>query len=55
MAPEVVVQDSSRGAQEQKPDAFESGPAEEEGEVEIPRASVDMGIIPIELVSMTDK
>lgn len=54
MAPEVVVQDSSRGAQEQKPDAFESGPAEEEGEVEIPRASVDMGIIPIELVSMTD-
>ncbi|KAI1124792.1 hypothetical protein F5Y10DRAFT_22571 [Nemania abortiva] len=52
--PEVVVQDNSRGAQEQKPDAFESGHAEEEGEVEIPRASVDMGIIPIELVSMTD-
>ncbi|KAI0914318.1 hypothetical protein F4823DRAFT_572785 [Ustulina deusta] len=38
---------------EQKPDAFESQPAEEE-EVEIPRASVDIGIIPIELVSMTD-
>ncbi|KAI0399923.1 hypothetical protein F4802DRAFT_587242 [Xylaria palmicola] len=38
---------------DQGPDAFESEPAEEE-EVEIPRASVDIGIIPIELVSMTD-
>ncbi|KAI0426139.1 hypothetical protein F5Y09DRAFT_319747 [Xylaria sp. FL1042] len=38
---------------EQKPDAFESEPAEED-EVEIPRASVDIGIIPIELVSMAD-
>ncbi|KAI1275054.1 hypothetical protein F5Y07DRAFT_400699 [Xylaria sp. FL0933] len=38
---------------EQKPDTFESEPAEED-EVEIPRASVDIGIIPIELVSMTD-
>ncbi|KAI0802354.1 hypothetical protein GGR55DRAFT_665928 [Xylaria sp. FL0064] len=37
---------------EQKPDTFESEPAEDE--VEIPRASVDIGIIPIELVSMTD-
>ncbi|KAI1312100.1 hypothetical protein F5Y03DRAFT_341357 [Xylaria venustula] len=38
---------------EQKPDTFESEPTEEE-EVEVPRASVDIGIIPIELVSMTD-
>ncbi|KAK5627944.1 hypothetical protein RRF57_003659 [Xylaria bambusicola] len=38
---------------EQKPDTFESEPTEEE-DVEIPRASVDIGIIPIELVSMTD-
>ncbi|TGJ83541.1 hypothetical protein E0Z10_g5221 [Xylaria hypoxylon] len=51
--PEAVVQDTSQGGQEQKPDAFESQPAEEE-EVEIPRASVDIGIIPIELVSMAD-
>ncbi|KAI0105478.1 hypothetical protein GGR51DRAFT_549036 [Nemania sp. FL0031] len=52
--PEVVVQDNSGGSRGQKPDAFESGHTEEEGEVEIPRASVDIGIIPIELVSMTD-
>ncbi|KAI1429400.1 hypothetical protein F5Y12DRAFT_728077 [Xylaria sp. FL1777] len=45
-ATETVAQDTA-----QKPDAFESEPAEEE---EIPRASVDIGIIPIELVSMTD-
>ncbi|KAI1189859.1 hypothetical protein F5B17DRAFT_428163 [Nemania serpens] len=52
-APEVVVGYSLLEAREQKPDAFESGSAEEM-EVEIPRASVDIGIIPIELVSMTD-
>lgn len=54
-APEVVIQDSSREARGQKPDAFESGSAEEDRELEIPRASIDIGIIPIELVSMTDK
>ncbi|KAI0194979.1 hypothetical protein F4808DRAFT_464384 [Astrocystis sublimbata] len=43
----VKVQDAT-------PDAFESEHAEVEDEVEIPRASVDIGIIPIELVSMTD-
>ncbi|KAI0539036.1 hypothetical protein GGR58DRAFT_500639 [Xylaria digitata] len=52
-AAESIAQDTSRRGQEQKPDAFESETAEEE-EVEIPRASVDIGIIPIELVSMTD-
>ncbi|KAI1173746.1 hypothetical protein F4777DRAFT_556614 [Nemania sp. FL0916] len=52
--PEVVARRSSRDDGEQKPDAFESAQAEEDGEVEIPRASVDIGIIPIELVSMTD-
>ncbi|GAW11068.1 hypothetical protein ANO14919_004070 [Xylariales sp. No.14919] len=52
-APEAAVQDTSRGGQEEKLDAFESEPAEEE-EAEVPRASVDIGIIPIELVSMTD-
>ncbi|KAI8634865.1 hypothetical protein F5Y19DRAFT_128218 [Xylariaceae sp. FL1651] len=52
-APEVVVvQDSPPESRQQKPDAFESEPAEED--VEIPRASVDMDMIPIELVSMTD-
>lgn len=45
---------TAQEATEQKPDAFESEPAEEE-DVEVPRASVDIGIIPIELVSMTDK
>ncbi|KAI0455494.1 hypothetical protein F5B21DRAFT_471554 [Xylaria acuta] len=53
-APDVAVQDVSQQGQEQKPDAFESEPAEDEDELEIPRASVDIGIIPIELVSMTD-
>ncbi|KAI1117010.1 hypothetical protein F5Y14DRAFT_404526 [Nemania sp. NC0429] len=53
-APEVVIGYSSPGGRDQKPDAFESGSPEEDREVEIPRASVDIGIIPIELVSMTD-
>ncbi|KAI0554143.1 hypothetical protein F4679DRAFT_527311 [Xylaria curta] len=53
-APDVVIQDASQEGQEQKPDAFESEPAEDEDDMEIPRASVDIGIIPIELVSMTD-
>ncbi|KAI1331125.1 hypothetical protein F5Y16DRAFT_292890 [Xylariaceae sp. FL0255] len=51
--PQVIIQ--HHGATEQfphPPDAFESEPAEED--VEIPRASVDMDVIPIELVSMTD-
>ncbi|GAP87465.1 putative vacuolar protein sorting-associated protein 9b [Rosellinia necatrix] len=52
--PEVVVQGSPEAGREQKPDAFESGPTEGDEEVEVPRASVDIGIIPIELVSMTD-
>jgi hypothetical protein len=49
----VVVQDSSSDSQLKRSDAFESAPTEDE--VEIPRASVDMDMIPIELVSMTDK
>ncbi|KAI1754285.1 hypothetical protein F4782DRAFT_493897 [Xylaria castorea] len=53
-APDLVIQDASQEGQEQKPDAFSSEPAEDEDDVEIPRASVDIGIIPIELVSMTD-
>ncbi|KAH8163199.1 hypothetical protein CIB48_g5055 [Xylaria polymorpha] len=53
-APDVAIQEPSQGGEEQKPDAFESEPAEDEDEVEVPRASVDIGIIPIELVSMTD-
>ncbi|KAI0481740.1 hypothetical protein F4859DRAFT_512876 [Xylaria cf. heliscus] len=53
-APDVAIQEASQGGQEQKPDAFESEHAEDEDEAEIPRASVDIGIIPIELVSMTD-
>ncbi|KAI0392571.1 hypothetical protein F5Y17DRAFT_459704 [Xylariaceae sp. FL0594] len=44
----VVVQDSPP---ERNPDAFESEPSDE---VEIPRASVDIDIIPIELISMAD-
>ncbi|KAI8953987.1 hypothetical protein F4801DRAFT_587902 [Xylaria longipes] len=52
--PDVAIQDVSQEGQEQKPDTFESEPAEDEEEVDVPRASVDIGIIPIELVSMTD-
>jgi hypothetical protein len=48
----VVVQENLPESQQQNPDAFESEPTEEE--VEIPRASVDMDMIPIELISITD-
>ncbi|KAI2642614.1 hypothetical protein GGS21DRAFT_537090 [Xylaria nigripes] len=41
-------------SQQQEYDAFESESAGKEEEVDVPRASVDIGIIPIELVSMTD-
>ncbi|KAI3337331.1 hypothetical protein HD806DRAFT_36035 [Xylariaceae sp. AK1471] len=52
-APEVdVVQDNPPESQRQNPDAFESEPTEDE--VEIPRASVDIDMIPIELISITD-
>lgn len=50
--PGLPALDSSAD-QQHMPDAFESQNAEGE-EAEIPRASVDIGIIPIELVSMTD-
>ncbi|KAI1824434.1 hypothetical protein F4861DRAFT_263476 [Xylaria intraflava] len=54
-APEVVVvQDYPLESQGREPDAFESQATGKEEEVEVPRASVDIGIIPIELVSMTD-
>ncbi|KAI1268544.1 hypothetical protein F5Y18DRAFT_415255 [Xylariaceae sp. FL1019] len=49
----VLTPDTLPLEQENAPDAFESEPVEDE--LEIPRASVDMDMIPIELVSMTDK
>ncbi|KAI0166328.1 hypothetical protein GGR57DRAFT_21824 [Xylariaceae sp. FL1272] len=48
-----LAQDTLPPDQEHAPDAFESEPAEDELEF-IPRASVDMDMIPIELISMTD-
>ncbi|KAI1431932.1 hypothetical protein GGR50DRAFT_677067 [Xylaria sp. CBS 124048] len=50
----VTVQENPLEDRRRKPDAFESESAGKEEELEIPRASVDIGIIPIELVSMTD-
>ncbi|KAI1818779.1 hypothetical protein GGS20DRAFT_4551 [Poronia punctata] len=50
-APEVVVQDKSSESRQNDPDAFESRQSEE---VEVPRASIDIDIIPIELISMAD-
>ncbi|KAJ3564043.1 hypothetical protein NPX13_g7982 [Xylaria arbuscula] len=49
----TAMEVTAQNLAEQKPDTFESELAEEE-DVEVPRASVDIGIIPIELVSMTD-
>lgn len=52
--PEAIpMRDNSTESQQQKnSNTFESEPAEEE--LEIPRASVDMDMIPIELISITD-